>query len=137
VGVTPAWAQFSKPESAVEYRQSAFTLMANHMSRIKAQLDLGKVNLDVIRSSAAIVNVLKSLPFEAFVPGSSDVGDTAAKPEIWTERDKFDKLATEMQNKVTRLNEVARSGDINAIRGAFGETGRACKNCHDDYKRKK
>jgi len=137
VAVAPAWAQFAKPESAVEYRQSAFTLMGNHMGRIKGQLDYGRPNLELIRSSAALVDVLKTLPFEAFVEGSADVGDTAAKPEIWTERDKFDKLAKAMQDKVTQLNVVARSGDINAIRAAFGDTGKACKNCHDDYKKKR
>jgi len=84
MGVAPAGAQFAKPEAAVEYRQSAFTLMGNHMGRIKGQLDYGKPSLDVIRGSAALLDVLKNLPFEAFVEGSSDAGDTAAKSEIWT-----------------------------------------------------
>ena len=134
---TPAWAQFAKPEEAVEYRQSALTLIGNHMKRIKAQLDNSKPNLDIIRNSAALVETLKTLPFEAFPEGSGDIGETAAKPEIWTERDKFDKRAKEMQEKVAALNAAARTGDIGAIRTAFGETGKACKNCHDDYRKKK
>jgi cytochrome c556 len=137
VGAAPAWAQFAKPESAVEYRQSAFTLIANHMGRIKLQLDNLKPNMDVVRSSAAIVDVLKGLPFEAFVPGSSDVGDTAAKPEIWTEREKFDKLAHAMQDAVGQLNAAAKAGDPIAVRAAFGNAGKSCKNCHDDYKKKR
>ena len=136
VAAAPAQAQFAKPEAAVEYRQSAFTLIGNHMGRIKGQLDTGKPSLEIIRSSAALIDTLKALPFEAFVEGSSDVGDTAAKPEIWTEREKFDKRAKEMQDKVGQLNTAARGGDITAIRAAFGEAGKACKNCHDDYKKK-
>jgi len=107
------------------------------MKRIKAQLDNSKPNLDIIRNSAALVETLKTLPFEAFPEGSGDIGETAAKPEIWTERDKFDKRAKEMQEKVAALNAAARTGDIGAIRTAFGETGKACKNCHDDYRKKK
>jgi cytochrome c556 len=133
----PAWAQFAKPEAAVEYRQSAFTLIGNHMGRIKAQLDNAKPSLEVIRSSAALVETLKTLPFEAFVQGSANVEDSAAKPEIWTEREKFDKRAKEMQEKVALLNAAARTGDMTAIRTAFGDTGKACKNCHEDYKKKK
>lgn len=134
---TPAWAQFAKPESAVEYRQSAFTLMGNHMGRIKGQLDYGKPSLEIIRGSAALLDTLKALPFEAFISGSSDTHDTAAKPEIWTEREKFNQRAKEMQDKVAQLNGAARAGNIVAIRTAFGETGKACKNCHDDYKKKR
>lgn len=136
LAAAPAQAQFAKPEAAVEYRQSAFTLIGNHMGRIKVQLDLGKPNVEAIRASTALIETLKTLPFEAFIEGSSNVADTAAKPEIWTERDKFDKRAKEMQDKVAQLNAAARGGDISAIRAAFGETGKACKNCHDDYKKK-
>ena len=32
----PAAAQFQKPEDAIKYRQSAFTVMGNHVGRIGA-----------------------------------------------------------------------------------------------------
>ncbi|SPE34360.1 Cytochrome c' [Burkholderiales bacterium] len=133
----PAWGQFAKPEIAVQYRQAAMFLMANHMQRIKGELDYSKPNLDVIRASTALIDTLKTLPFEAFVEGTAEVGDSAAKPEIWTEQERFKKLAGEMQDRVAKLNDAARSGDVAAIRSAFGEAGKACKSCHDDYRRKK
>ncbi len=133
----PAWAQFAKPEEAVDYRQAALTLMGNHMKRIKSQLDASRPNLDLIRDSAALVNTLKALPFEAFPPGSGKAGDTAARPEIWTDREHFDRLAREMQAAAGRLDAAARAGSIVAIRTAFGETGKACKNCHEDFKKKR
>lgn len=139
----PAWAQvapvtpFSKPEVAVEYRQSVMFLMGNHMARIKAQLDVSKPNLDAVRASVALIDTLKMLPYEAFIPGTLDVGDSAAKPEIWTERERFDRLAGEMQDRVAELNTAARSGDVAAIRTAFGEAGKACKKCHEDYRKKR
>jgi len=132
-----AWAQFSKPETAVQYRQAALFLMGNHMQRIKAELDFSKPNLEVIRASAALIDVLKTVPFEAFVEGTLDTGDTAAKAEIWTEPERFKKLASHMQDRVGELDAAARRGDVAAIRAAFGEAGKACKACHDDYRRKK
>jgi len=40
-----------------------------------------------------------------------------------------------MQGEVAKLNTVAKAGDIAAIRAQFGEAGKACKACHDDYRK--
>ena len=132
-----AQAQFTKPETAVEYRQAAMFLMGNHMQRIKTELDVSKPNLEVIRASAALLDVLKTVPFEAFVEGTSEIGDTAAKPEIWADPERFKRLARQMQDRVAQLNDSARGGDVAAIRAAFGEAGKACKSCHDDFRKKR
>jgi cytochrome c556 len=133
----PSSAQFAKPEAAVEYRQSALYLMGNHFGRIKAQLDVSKPDVDAIRASAALIEVLKTLPFEAFLPGTEDIGDTAAKPEVWTDNERFKKLAHEMQDRVSELNAAAKSGDVKAIRASFADTGKACKSCHEDFRKKR
>jgi cytochrome c556 len=133
----PAWGQFAKPELAVRYRQAVMFLMGSHMQRIKGQLDYSKPDREVIRASTALIETLKTLPFEAFVEGTTEVGDSAAKPEIWTEPQRFKKLAGEMQERVATLNDAARAGDVAAIRTAFGEAGKACKSCHDDYRSKR
>jgi cytochrome c556 len=44
-------------------------------------------------------------------------------------------LAEKMQGEITKLNTVAKGGDISAIRAQFGEVGKACKACHDDYRK--
>jgi cytochrome c556 len=137
VAAAPAWAQFSKPELAVKYRKSALFLMGNHMQRIKAELDVSKPDLAVVRSSAALLDQLKALPYDAFLPGTGDIEDSAAKPEVWTDAERFKKLAAQMQDRVAELDAAARAGDVPAIRKAFEETGKACKSCHDDFRRKK
>jgi len=134
---SPAWGQFAKPELAVRYRQAVMFLMGSHMLRIKGQLDYSKPDLALIRASTALIETLKTLPFEAFVEGTTEIGDSAAKPEIWTEPQRFKKLAGEMQERVGALDEAARGADIAVIRAAFGEAGKACKSCHDDYRRKR
>ena len=134
---TPALAQFNKPEMAVEYRQSAMFLMGNHLGRIKAQLDVSKPDLAVVRASAHVMDELKTLPFEAFLPGTDKVEDSAAKPEVWTDPDRFKKLAGEMQDRVGELDAAAKGGDVAAIRKAFEGAGKACKSCHDDFRKKR
>jgi len=133
----PAYAQFNKPEDAIRYRQSAFVLMSNHMGRINAQLKSSSPNIQVIQSSAALAEVMSKLPFEAFIPGSESGGTppTRAKPEVFKDQDKIKSLAEKMQGEMVKLNTVAKGGDVNAIRAQFGEVGKACKACHDDYRK--
>jgi len=76
--------------------------------------------------------MMSRLPFGAFVEGS-DKGDTNAKPEIWKEMDKFQAAARSMQEQVVKLDAAARSGSLDAIKAAFGDTAKSCKACHDKY----
>ena len=39
-------------------------------------------------------------------------------------------------DEAARLAEVARSGEFNAAKAQLGETGKACKACHDKYRNK-
>ena len=32
------------------------------------------------------------------------------------------------------LNEVAKTGDFDAVKGAFVELGQSCKDCHDKFR---
>jgi cytochrome c556 len=132
----PAHAQFAKPEDAVKYRQSALALIGNHAARINAQLKSGNPNLPAIQSSAALMETLSRLPFEAFTPGSDMVANTKAKPEIWKDTARFKELAEKMQAGVSKLAATAKGGDVKAIQTQFGAVGQSCKNCHDDYRAK-
>lgn len=134
--VLPAQAQFAKPEDAIKYRQSAYTLMGNHMGRINNQLKADKPDLAAIQRSAAIIDFASQLPGEGYVPGSETGGNppTRAKPEIFKDP-KVRELGGAMREAVVKLNTAAKAGDVAAIRSAFGETGRSCKACHDQFRR--
>jgi cytochrome c556 len=131
----PAAAQFQKPEDAVKYRKAAFTVMAAHFGRIGAMAS-GKAPFDAAAaaSNAEIVAAMSKLPFAGFVEGTSS-GDTRAKPEIWTDRAKFDAAASKMQEEVAKLNVAAKSGNLDQIKAAFGGAGQSCKACHDNYRK--
>jgi cytochrome c556 len=135
----PAAAQFQKPEDAIKYRQSALTVMATHFGRLGAMVQ-GRVPFDAATaaSNAEIATVMSKLPFVAFMDGTSmsQASNTKAKPEIWTERAKFDAAATKMQDEMAKLNVAAKSGSLDQIKAAFGPVGVACKACHDDYRAK-
>jgi cytochrome c556 len=131
----PAAAQFAKPEDAVKYRKAAFTVMAAHFGRVAAMAN-GRIPFDAkaAATNAEIATMVATLPFAGFGDGT-DKGDTRAKSEIWSERDKFNAAATKMQEEMAKLNTAAKSGDQAAMRTAAGAVGQACKACHDTYRR--
>ncbi len=131
----PAAAQFAKPEDAIKYRKAAFTVMGAHFGRVAAMAN-GRVPFDakVAAENAEIATIASRLPYAGFVEGT-DKGDTKAKPEIWTENDKFKAAASKMQEEMVKLNAAAKSGNLDTIKAAVGETGKSCKACHDNYRK--
>lgn len=132
----PAAAQFAKPEDAIKYRQSALSVMGTHFGRIGAVVQ-GRVPFDAkaVADNANVVVFMSKLPFVAFVEGS-DKGNTKAKPEIWKDQAKFQALAKDMQEQVVKLEAAAKSGNLDAVKVAFGDSAKACKACHDDFREK-
>lgn len=126
------WAQVPA-EKAVKYRQSAFTLMGQHMSRISAALK-GEAPSDKasLEFSADIIELMSRAAFEGFVPGGDQTG-SKAQPEVWKEMPKFKELTRAMQAEAVKLRAAAKSGDSAKVKAAFGATAKSCKACHDPY----
>ena len=138
-GAAIAWpvaAQYAKPEDAVKYRKAAFTVMNSHMGRIFAQLKSPTPNMQIIQSSAQTVESMSKLPWDAFAPSTELVVDTRALPALFKNEAKVKELAQKMQEEVSKLNAVAKTGDAGAIRTQFNATAKTCDNCHDDFRAK-
>ena len=131
----PAAAQFAKPEDAIKYRKAAFNVMAAHFGRVGAMAN-GRIPFDAkaVAENAEIATMMSKLPYAAFVEGT-DKGDTKAKPEIWTDGDKFRAAAAKMQEEMVKLNAAAKTGNVDTIKAAAGAVGKACKGCHDTYRK--
>lgn len=135
VAALPAHAQFAKPEDAIKYRKSALTVMATHFGRVGAMV-AGRVPFDATAAAnnAAIAEQMSKLPWHAFVEGSG-TGDTKAKPEIWSNAAGFKAASDKMQAAMSNLATVAKGGNLDAIKAAFGPVGGTCKGCHDDFRK--
>ena len=131
----PAAAQFAKPEDAIKYRKGALFVMGQHFGRVAAMAN-GKIPFDAkaAAENAEIATAMSKLPYVAFIEGT-DKGDTRAEPKIWSEMDKFKAAAAKMQDEMAKLNVAAKSGNLDAIKAAVGETGKSCKACHDNYRK--
>lgn len=133
----PASAQFAKPEDAIKYRQSAFSVMGTHFGRIGAMAN-GRVPFDakVAAANADIVAEMAKLPWAAFMPDTDKGGNTKAKPEIWTEPAKFKESSEKLIAESAKLAAAAKTGNLDNLKTAFAATADTCKVCHDAYRNK-
>ena len=131
----PAAAQFQKPEDAVKYRKAAYTVMATHFGRIGAMAQ-GRAPFDAAApaANAEIVVEMSTLPFPGFVEGTSGTEKGTPKPNVWSERAKFDEAAKKMQEEVVKLQAATKGGNFDQVKAAFGNAAGACKNCHDNFR---
>lgn len=131
----PAVAQFQKPEDAVKYRKAAFTVMATHFGRIGAMAQ-GRVPFDAAAAAANadIVVAMSRLPYAGFVEGTAGTEKGTPKPNVWTERAKFDEGAKKMQDEVIKLAAAAKANDLDQLKAAFGNAAGTCKACHDNFR---
>lgn len=133
----PASAQFAKPEDAIKYRQSALSVMGTHFGRVGAMAN-GRVPFDAkaATENADIVADMAKLPWAAFGAGTDKGGNTRAKPEIWTEQAKFKEYSDKLIAESTKLAAAAKTGNLDALKTAFGATAGSCKACHDAFQAK-
>lgn len=130
----PAAAQFARAEEAVKYRQATWSVLNQHFTRIGA-MTRGRQPFDgrVAQRDAEVVAALARLPSAAFGPGTDLPGDHA-RPEIWTESQRFRELGDRLVADATRLLGAARTQDLDQIKAAYGAAANTCKECHDAYR---
>ena len=130
-----AYAQFAKPEAAIEYRQSVMTIIGYHTGQMGAMATGRKpYEKQAFFHDAGIVEMLSTLPWQAFMTPGSDMGKTSLKPSAFKEKDKFLAMAKALETESRKLVKAAAGGDFNAIKAQFGNLGKSCKSCHDAYR---
>jgi len=134
LGATAAQAQFQKPEDALKYRQSALFVMGQHFSRIGAMTS-GRVRFDakLAQENAAVVVAMSKLPWAGFTPNTENLKSNA-RPELWMEMDKVKAAADKMMASAVALESATKTGNLDAVKKAFGDTAASCKACHDNYR---
>ena len=133
----PAAAQFKSSDDAIEYRQGALAVMGHHFGVVGAMAS-GKLPFDAkaAQANADLVVTLSRLPWSAFVEGS-DKGDTNARPEVWSQPDKFKADAQKLQDAAVKLAAAAaKATKPDDLKAAFGAAADTCKSCHDDFRKK-
>jgi cytochrome c556 len=123
------------PEETIKERRAGYKHMGENFKAMKEALESGADVKPLAARAAEIVDWAKQIP-TMFPPGTDKGGGTHAKPEVWTERAGFDKLAKQLLENAQKLESVAASGDKGAFAAQFKATGAVCGKCHDTYRYK-
>ena len=126
----------TKPEDSIKLRRSAMFLVGWNFGPL-GEMAQGKRPYDkeAAVKHATVLAFVSKLPLEGFVPGT-ETGETKAKPEIFQDMDDFKAKMDKMNQETAKLAQVAQNGDFDALKAQVGETGKACKACHDKYRNK-
>ena len=130
----------TKVDDAIKFRQGAYRFMAWNMSRIDTALK-GDFNKEEVLTAANTVQAIANSGLgKLFVPGS-DKGtgfhETHAKAAIFDPANgkKVLELAGNFKKEADDLAKVAATGDKEAVKVQFGKLGKACKACHEDFRK--
>jgi len=124
--------------AAAETRQGLFKLMGFHMDPMAAMLRK-RVPFDAAQVQKAATRI------EALAPIIPDVFKfdtrksqvkTKAREGIWNSQADFNAKADELAKAAAALSAAAKGGDQGATMKAIGAVGKACGNCHDNFRDK-
>ena len=126
-------------EAVLKNRQTTMKEQGSDMENIKGYLD-GKADLAKAKSSAAnLTQTTKKIPelFPQGTGGLSPDGDFVAKPDIWSDWNKFLDAQKTASAKADALLVAVNGGDKPAIQAAYGDLGKnGCGGCHTTFREK-
>ncbi|HJV41495.1 cytochrome c [Caulobacter sp.] len=121
---------------AIQARHDNFKAMGAANKSISDELKKDAPDHKLVSDNAIKLKALSTQVPSWFPKGSGPESKlpTDAKPEIWTETAKFSAAANRMQVEVSKLQLLAASGEVGALRNQSRAVGAACKSCHDSFR---
>lgn len=136
---TAGFALAQDKEAVLKERQETMKEQGKDAGAVKAYLD-GKGDLAQAKTGANnLTQTTKKIPqlFPAGTGGPSPDGDYVAKPEIWTDWNKFLDAQKVAAAKADALLVAVNGGDKSAIEAAFNDLGKnGCGGCHTTFREK-
>ena len=125
-----------KPDTLVKQRQAVMTLQGKYFGPLAGMLK-GSVPYDaaVVTRNAVFLDNLSQMPWDGFAESTKGV-KSFALPVIWTEGAKFEEAQDQLRTAVGALNAATKGGNEGAVKAAIGDVGKACGNCHDNFREK-
>lgn len=122
------------PAKVIAYRQAVMKSLAANATGLFAILQ-GDVSYSKnLLGHAKALHEGSMMIVDAFPEGSGAGAETRAKPEIWTDWEKFAAAAKTLEDASAELVTAAEGGDMAAIGAAAGKVGDACGGCHKPFR---
>lgn len=129
-------------DKAIKARQAMFQIYGFNVGILGAMAK-EKIPYDAAIAEEAANNLNAAVNMgqsQMWPPGSDDATEgnarTRALPAIWETYPAIAEKGEALNKAVAALVPVA-GGGLDALQGAIGDVGGACKGCHDDYRAEK
>jgi len=124
-------------DQVLKDRQAAMKEQGRQMVVVRNYLE---DKADQAAALAALDSLAKSVPtvpnlFPPGTEGEAPEGKWGAKPEIWSEHDKFLAATKKVGDQIAALNVAVKSGDKPKAQATFKDIG-FCSGCHDTFRAK-
>jgi cytochrome c556 len=130
----------ASPQAAqIKPRQDKLRDMGGALKAITDELKKPNVDWDnVIIPNSQTIKDRSAYLLNWFPKGSGPEAGvkTYALPAIWQKQDDFTKIGKAAQAEAIKLDQVANSRNLDALKTEAVTMGKACKACHDDYRSK-
>jgi len=124
-------------EQAVKVRKAVFDVQAYSFGPVGAMLKGAPFDAKKAETAAERIEFTSSLIPEVFQMDTRKFTVmTKAREGIWTNKADFDSKAKALHDAAEALEEAAKGGDKGTTLKAAGAVGKACGNCHDEYREK-
>lgn len=135
-GAVVAWA--ATPAEQVKLREDSMKTFGAGAKTLTEFVRDGQGTIDDVKAATAkMAAVAADLP-TLFPEGTAvGVGESDAKPEIWTNQADFQTKVKAAQDAIVALDAAAQAGDADKVKTAFPTVGQACGACHENFRVKK
>ena len=128
----------SEPTSAIEQqkmRHDHYKKLGAAFKEVRDESLSNSPDMAKLKHAAAFVTEASMDQGRWFPKGSGpEAGRTRALAVIWSKPEDFLAAQKLFSAAAPKLQAAADSGDVAAVRSSFGEVGKTCKNCHDNFR---
>jgi len=126
----------AKPDVLVKQRQAVMTLQGKYFGPLGAMAQ-GKApyNAAVVQRNAGFLDNLSRMPWDGFDP-STKGEKSRALPAVYEDKAKFDQSGSALENEISKLVTVSRSGDEAAVKAQISVVAKVCGGCHESFRAK-
>ncbi|MFN4263671.1 MAG: c-type cytochrome [Thioalkalivibrionaceae bacterium] len=122
-------------EVAVDYRQGVFQVFRWNMG-VLGPIAQGQRDYDADRVAKHVdqLSRVADMPWQGFIDGS-DLPNSDAKNEVWSDRASFDERARAFESEVAALRTAVDNGaGEREVRMQIGRVAQSCRACHDSFR---
>ena len=136
LGVSSTLQAESDPQDQIKYRQSVMKSIGGHMGAasmiMRGKVDYSEQLLEHARAMAGTMEQVKHI-----FPDGSEMGETAAKDEVWENPAGFELAADDASKAAMAFLKAVEAADTAEMGIRFKALGGSCKACHDDFRTEK